>query len=187
MKFSGVGEEKVTLKLDSASTELKRDMETRNVLLKAVGEVPQEEHTGEIIFNDKDANRGTIEDSIEQLFASISIDNMATFMQSFDPQVLNESLLAFENEDNQELISGFMKDIKKSGIQKVEIQDLSSPFGDSLERKVHVFYEDQANSHFTITFRQSVSEFHDEDHDKGRYLITSSPLNIINSLEKNIK
>jgi hypothetical protein len=187
MKFRGLGEEKVTLELDSANNNLVREMETKDVLLKAVTEVPQEEHTGEIIFKDKDAKRGTIEDSIERLFASISINNMAAFMQSFDPQVLNESLLAFENEDNKELISGFMNDINKSGITNVEVQDLSSPFGDSLERKITVSYEDQSVTHFTISFRQSVSEFHDEDHDKGRYLITTSPLDIIKSIEKNFK
>lgn len=187
MKFKGVGEEKVTLEMDAANQDLQMDMENKDVLLKAITEVPQEEHTGEIIFKDKDAKRGTIKDSIERLFASISLNNMASFMQTFDPQVLNDSLLAFENEDNQELISGFMNDINKSGIKKVQVQDLSSPFGDSLERKVTVSYEDQRISHFTISFRQSVSEFHDEEHNKGKYLITTSPLEIIKNIENNIE
>ncbi|WP_201715473.1 hypothetical protein [Rossellomorea arthrocnemi] len=189
VKYIQKNEEPVSINVTQAKKEMKEELKDRELLLQAAESVPQEEHVGVLEFKDPSSEgmQPTIEGTIERFSASLSLKNQSQFLQAFDPQVMNDSLIAAQNVNNHEVISEFMAGIDRNGIKSMEIEKKTGMFGEQNTATLYIVYKDKYRTSVNLEFSQADAHFHDADSPKGQYLITTLIQNIIRQINDNLQ
>jgi hypothetical protein len=189
IKYIQKNVEPVSINVTQAKKEMTEELKDRELLLQAAESVPQEEHVGVLEFKDpsSEGKQPTIEGTVERFSASLSLKNQSQFLQAFDPQVMNDSLIAAQNVNNSEVISEFMSAIDRNGIKSMQIEKKKGMFGEQNTATLYIVYKDKYRTSVDLEFSQADSHFHDADSPKGQYLITTLIQDIIRQINDNLQ
>lgn len=182
-KYLEFGSKKVTLDIGHSEMKLNKEKDRQQALINA-STLMQDDVSDETIYSDSEAKANTKDEAISKFIASAKSENLEGFMQSFDPQALNSSLLEEENENNLEVIEQFMKEILRDGIKEVQVIETKK---EQQKREVLITYQGNETTRIVISFSRSSSVHHDHDHGVGDYVIATPPTKVIEEIKQNLK
>ncbi|MFC0273740.1 hypothetical protein ACFFIX_20345 [Metabacillus herbersteinensis] len=131
------------------------------------------------VFNRYRQKKGVV----EFLFAAILLEDPNHFIQSFKVETVSADLFEMDNPNKIEVAAEFLNKISRNGqLETVGYEDKIGLFNsESNEAQVDLHYSDGKKVTLTLSFEKTATH-HDKDDEI--YSITTSPLELIEVIEK---